>query len=129
MDYRNSADLSGRNTVLYGHNMQDGSMFNQINNYKEQAFFDQHPTALLMTPDKNYRIEFVAGYITDMNSDAWKMEFASDAEFSAWLANALTLSTFTGNQQPAPQDRVVTFSTCTYEFPDARYVLVGILKP
>ena len=129
MDYRNPTDLSGRNTVLYGHNMQDGSMFNQINNYKEQAFFDQHPTALLMTPDKNYRIEFVAGYITDMNSDAWKMEFASDAEFSAWLANALTLSTFTGNQQPAPQDRVVTFSTCTYEFPDARYVLVGILKP
>lgn len=128
MDYRNPADMSGRNTVLYGHNMQDGTMFNQINNYKEQAFCDQHPTALLITPDKNYRIEFVAGYITDMNSDAWKMEFASDEEFSLWMSNAMDLSTFTGNLAPLPQDRVVTFSTCTYEFPDARYVLVGILK-
>lgn len=128
MDYRNSPELTSRNTVLYGHNMRNGTMFHQINLYKEQAFFDQHPTALLMTPEKNYRIEFIAGYVTVMNSDAWKLEFASDEEFSLWLAGAIAQSTFTGTIEPAPQDRVVTLSTCTYEYSDARYVLVGILK-
>lgn len=128
LDYRNERDLSGRNSVLYGHNMKNGTMFHQITGYKEQSFFDQHPTGLLLTPNGNYKIEFIAGYVTDMNSDAWKLEFASDQEFSRWLANAIAQSTFTGTVEPAAQDRVVTLSTCTYEYSDARYVLVGILK-
>ena len=103
-------------------------MFNQITKYKDQAFYDQHPTGLLMTPDGNYKMEFVAGYVTDMNDDAWKMEFASDEEFFLWLQDAVSKSTFTGAAEPTPQDRVVTLSTCTYEYNDARYVLVGILK-
>lgn len=128
MDYRNERDLSDRNTILYGHHMQNGIMFNQITKYKDQAFYDQHPTGLLMTPDGNYKMEFVAGYVTDMNDDAWKMEFASDEEFFLWLQDAVSKSTFTGAAEPTPQDRVVTLSTCTYEYNDARYVLVGILK-
>ncbi len=128
MDYRNRRDLSGRNTVLYGHNMKNGTMFNQINQYKSQDFYDLHPTGLLITPEANYKIQFVAGYVTDLNSDAWKLEFASDGEFSQWLENAISQSTFTGAVTPAPGDRVITLSTCTYEYSDARYVLIGILK-
>ena len=128
MDYRNESDLSGRNTVLYGHHMQNGSMFNQITEYKDQAFYDAHPVCLVMTPDKNYKLEFFAGYVTDMNSQAWKLEFASDEEYALWLEDATARSTFTGSVKPTAQDRVVTFSTCTYEYDDARYVLVGILR-
>ena len=128
MDYRNERDLTDRNTILYGHHMQNNSMFNQITNYKSQEFYDQHPTCLLMTPDGNYKIVLIAGYVTDMNSDAWKIQFESDEEFSLWLDNAVSRSTFISAAEPAAQDRVVTFSTCTYEYNDARYVLVGILK-
>lgn len=128
MDYRNERNLTDRNTILYGHHMQNGSMFNQITKYKSQEFYDRHPTCLIMTPDGNYKIEFVAGYVIDMNSDAWKMKFESDEEFSLWLDNAVSRSTFTSTVEPIAQDRVVTFSTCTYEYDDARYVLVGVLK-
>lgn len=128
MDFRNGRDLSSRNTILYGHHMKNGLMFNQITKYKDQAFYDQHPTGLLMTPGGNYKIEFVAGYVTNLNDDAWKIEFATDEEFSLWLEDAIAQSTFTGTVEPTPQDRVVTLSTCTYEYNDARYVLVGILK-
>ena len=129
MDYRNESTLSDRNTILYGHNMQNGTMFNQITNYKDQEFYDRHPAGLLVTPEGSYKIEFVAGYVTDMNSEAWKLEFASDAEFSLWLTGAITQSTFTAVPDFEPGDRVVTLSTCNYEYSDARYVLVGILKP
>lgn len=128
MDYRNEPDMSCRNTVLYGHHMKNGTMFNQITQYKQQEFYDQHPTALLMTPGGNYKIEFIAGYVTDMNSAAWKMEFATDEEFSRWLADAIAQSTFISTIEPEAQDRVLTLSTCSYEYADARYVLVGILK-
>ena len=108
--------------------MKNGLMFNQVTKYKDQSFYDQHPTGLLLTPDGNYRIEFVAGYVTNLNDDAWKIEFESDEEFSLWLEDAIARSTFIGTVQPTPQARVVTLSTCTYEYNDARYVLVGILK-
>lgn len=128
MDYRNQNDLSDRHTVFYGHHMQNGSMFNQITKYKDQAFFDAHPVCLVVTPNGNYKLEFFAGYVTDMNSQAWKLEFASDEEYALWLEEAISNSAFIGAAVPTAQDRVVTFSTCTYEYTDARFVLAGILR-
>ncbi len=128
LDYRNESDFSDRNSVLYGHHMNNGTMFQQITEYKDQSFYDEHPVCLIMTPDGNYKLEFFAGYVIDMNSQAWKMEFASDEEYAQWQQDAVSKSTFTGVAEPTPQDRVVTLSTCTYEYNDARYVLVGILK-
>lgn len=128
MDYRNESDLSDKHSVFYGHHMQNGTMFNQITKYKDQAFYDEHPVCLVMTPDGNYKLEFFAGYVIDLNSQAWKLEFASDEEFALWLEDAVSRSTFISTVEPTAQDRVVTFSTCTYEYNDARYVLVGVLK-
>ena len=128
IDYRNNRDFSHRNTVLYGHNLPDGSMFYPITQYKSQSFYDQHPIALLMTPEKNYRIELVAGFVTDLTDDAWKMEFASDEEFYLWLEESVAKSDFTALTGITPQDRVITFSTCSNEYRDARYVLIGVLK-
>lgn len=127
MDYRNEKDFSDRNTVFYGHHMSNGTMFDQVAEYKDQAFYDSHPTCLILTPERNYRVEFFAGYVTDMNSQAWKLKFGSDEEFSQWLEEALSQSTFSSDITPTAQDRVVTLSTCTYEYNDARYVLLGIL--
>lgn len=129
LDYRNDPGLSGKNNVLYGHNMKNGTMFQQITQYQDQSFYDAHPVCLIMTPEGNYTLEFFAGYITDMNSQAWKLEFGSEEEFALWLKDTISNSTFTGTAQPEAQDRVVTLSTCTYEYDDARFVLVGILKP
>jgi len=128
MDYRNERDLSDKHTVFYGHHMKNGTMFNQITKYKDQAFYDAHPVCLVMTPNGNYKLEFFAGYVTDMNSQAWKLEFASDEEFTLWLEDTISGSDFKSEVNPTPQDRIITFSTCTYEYNDARYVLTGILK-
>lgn len=128
MDYRSDRGLTDRNTVIYGHNLRNGSMFQEITNYKDQAFYDEHPVCLIMTPNGNYKLEFFAGYVTDLNSQAWKLQFASDEEYALWLEDAISKSTFTSSVEPTAQDRVVTLSTCTYEFSDARYVLIGILK-
>lgn len=128
MDYRNRQDLSDRNTVLYGHNMQNGAMFHQLTKYKKQTFYEAHPVCLIMTPEGNYKLEFFAGYVTDMNDAAWKMEFGSDEEYAQWLEDAVSKSLFSSTLKPGAQDRVVTLSTCTYEYNDARFVLMGILK-
>lgn len=128
IDYRNAPDFSDRHTVIYGHNMRNGTtMFAQLMNYKDQAFYDEHPICLIVTPHGKFKIQFFAGYITDLNSQAWKLEFGSDEEYALWLEEAMEKSVFTGMAAPTAQDRIVTLSACTYEFTDARFVLLGVI--
>lgn len=42
MDYRNTPDCTDRHTIIYGHNMQDGSMFNKLLKYDKESFHKKH---------------------------------------------------------------------------------------
>ena len=128
LDTRNNADFSDRHSVIYGHNMRDGSMFAGLTKYKKQAYYDEHPIALLVTPGGNYRIEFFAGYVASNKDDAWKISFFTDEEFEVWLNQAVEKSCFTSTVSPAVTDKIITLSTCSYEFDDAKFVLLGRVK-
>ena len=53
LDFRNDASFADRHSIIYGHHMKNGTMFTDLDKYKKQEFFDEHPIALLITPDKN----------------------------------------------------------------------------
>lgn len=55
------------------------------------------------------------------------MDF-SDVGYEEWLSELTEKSCFTANVVPAQDDRVVTLSTCSYEFNNARFVVHGILQ-
>jgi len=128
MDYRNAPDMSDRHTVLYGHNMRNKTMFAHILNYQDQAYYDAHPTGMYITPEKNYRFDIVAGYVASLADAAWQLEFVTEEEVSSWIGDAMKRSSFQSAVQPEPGDRYITLSTCSYEFEEARFVLVGILR-
>ena len=128
-DCCNARDFSDDNTVIYGHNMGDGSKFAGIMNYKLQSYFDQHPVLYLSTPEMNYRLELFAGFLTDADSEAYLYQFNSPEEFSAWQQRMISQSDFRADVTPGPEDRIVTLSTCSYEYYDARYVVMGKLVP
>ena len=107
--------------------MKNGTMFTDLDKYKKQEFFDEHPVALLMTPDKNYKVDFFAGYVAAPQDDAWEIGF-TETEFEVWLQNAADRSCFTSEIAPNISDHILTLSTCSYEFDDARFVLVGALR-
>ena len=62
-DYENKADFSDRNTIIYGHNMRDGSMFAALNEYDEQSYFDTHKQMYLVTPEGGYLCEIFAAFV------------------------------------------------------------------
>ena len=128
LDYRVNADMTDRHTVIYGHNMRNSGMFTDLMKYKKQDFYDSHSVGYLFTPLGNFRAEFFAGYVAAADSNAWQTEFESDAEFEAWVQNAVEKSTFKSGITPSANDRILTLSTCSYEFSNARYVLLGILR-
>ena len=81
-----------------------GTMFTDLDKYKKQEFFDEHPVALLLTPDKNYKVDFFAGYVAAPQDDAWEIGF-TEAEFEVWLQNAADRSCFTSEITPIASDR------------------------
>lgn len=126
MDYRCPSDLSASNTIIYGHNMKNDAMFGILPDYSDQSFFDQHPVMWLLTPEENYRIDLVAGYLTDANDSIYDYIYDQD-EIAATLSEAIASSTFVSPVTDIDTSRVITLSTCSYEYSDARYLLLGVL--
>lgn len=130
MDQRNKPDFSDDVTVIYGHNMEDGSMFTSLEKYKQQAFFDQHPRIYLRTPGGIMRLELFSGMlIRPEEFDEFKRNFDSADEKLSAIRDFKERSTFKTTLTPDPSDRLLTLVTCVYDFPGARFIVIGRLVP
>lgn len=126
MDHRNSGDFSDPNNIIYGHRLSSKTMFTALKEYKKQEFYDSHPSFVIVTPENNYEILIFSAYIANVNDSAWQLDF-SDGEYEKWLREVSERSLFKTEVTPTPSDRVVTLSTCTYEFNNARFIVHGII--
>ena len=126
-DFTCPDDFSGQNTIIYGHNMRDGSMFALVDDYTDQAFYDAHPVMYLNTPSQNYRVDFFAGFTTDPESFVYASAFATEGDFTAYLNTVRLYSDFSSSVEVSSTDRIITLSTCTYSAEDVRFVLFGKL--
>ncbi|MBQ8648057.1 MAG: class B sortase, partial [Oscillospiraceae bacterium] len=126
MDYRNSPDFSDLNTFLYGHNMKNGSMFASLMDYKSQEFYEEHPYMWVYTNQAVYQMELLLGFVTEDISDAYRM-YETEEELHAYLNDVARKSTFRNDTDLNTVDRIVTLSTCSYEYDSARYVVIGRL--
>ena len=127
LDVQNRPDFTDDNSIIYGHHMQNGTMFAGISWYEDQSYYDEHPMMYLMTPAAAYRIEFFSGYITTMDSSAYMQNFGSIREHTDWMKEVSSRSDFRANLEISAYNRVITLSTCAYRFENARYVLHGKL--
>ena len=127
LDSRVDSDLSDRHSIIYGHHMKDGTMFSGLTKHKKQEYYEAHSEGLLITPERTYTIEFFAGYVASVEDPAWKIGFESEEDFDTWIKEAQKKSWFTSSLSPAVTDRILTLSTCSYEFDNARFVLLTII--
>ena len=126
IDCENSPDLSDFNTIIFGHNMNNGSMFGTIDLYKKQQYYDEHPVMYYYTPEKVYLVELVAGISTDTMSFIYEGVRTED-EQKQFLKAAEYYSTFRSEFTLDPEAKYITMSTCSYETEIARYLLIGKL--
>ena len=69
--------------------------------------------------------EVFAGYVVSVENDAWNTSFISGEEFTQWLTAAQERSLFSSAINPAECDHIITLSTYSYEFYNARFVVLG----
>lgn len=123
MDYRNSDDFSDSNTMIHGHHMKTGAMFASLMKYKTQSYYDEHPYMYIYTPEQNYRMDLFAGAIVSFVDKIYSTSPSASA-----IDSVVYKSTF---DSPVDYEgkQVVTLSTCTFEYDNSRYVILGTLNP
>ena len=123
MDCRNNKGFADDNTIIYGHHMNNGTMFNTLEDYQDQPYYDAHPVIYMTTATGKYRLEIFSGYITSATSDAYQMNFSSRSAKQNWINTRINKSNFTTGVQVGADDNIVTLSTCVYYYNNSRYVL------
>lgn len=117
-----------QNCVIYGHHMKNGTMFASLEKYQDQAYYDEHPTLLWITPEGTWTVELFSAYTTATDSNAWQMHFSSTDEYRAWLNLVQARSCFVSSFAPQEDDQILTLSTCSYAYEDARFVCHGVIR-
>ena len=130
-DYENQADFSDRNTIIYGHNMRDGSMFAALNEYGGQSYYDGHPQMYLVTPDGGYVMEVFSAFEAkpaESGSDTspWRLSWKDDGAYTTWLSEMAGRSVIETDVTVTSSDKVLTLSTCT-PGGKSRFIVMGKL--
>ena len=126
IDVTNAPDFSDQNTLIFGHHMNNGSMFANVEKYQTQEYYEQYPVMELYTPQGDGLVEWFAGYA--ISAHRLPTIFESEEAFLAHVAKAKEKSHFKTDVEVGPGDRIVTLVTCTYGWEDARYILMGVIR-
>ena len=114
LDYRASADFTDSNSIIYGHNMRDRTMFGALRTYKDDlGFLENHKYFQIITPEGRTRYMIFAfmdvpknSYIYDVvGADPDNMrEFLDTIEYKTYIDTGI---------EPTVDDKIITLSTCT----------------
>lgn len=135
LDYRNDAKYLNDNNVIYGHHMSDGLMFSNLDKYKTVEGYKESPIIQYDTIYQTYTFKIFAAFVTnslpehdnDYLFNYTVSDFSSDDSFMKFVQEIQKRSIFNTNVNVLPDDKLLTLSTCSYEFPKARLVIVARL--
>ena len=122
LDYRDYYDDS-KNLIIYGHNMKNTTMFSQLEKFKEESFFKSNPTITLTDKNGEKNYEVFAVLLVKKDYPYTIPNFNSDDEYNKFLNKIVDDSIFSTQNKPTSSDKILTLSTCSYEFKDARTVV------
>ena len=127
MNYLNNG-FDDQNTVLFGHNMKNGTMFANLKKYKEEDFFyNNNDIEIELSNGQYLKYKVFSVYITYINDNYTKTSFEDKDEYKEFLERIKNKSIYKSDISVNENDKIITLSTCSYEFDDARLVVTGKL--
>ena len=127
---KNKRDYSDRVTVLYGHNMANGSMFANLFYFMDDDFFDSHRYFYVFTEDRKLTYEVVSAFEYDNRHILNSFDFKDDAVFQSWLDNAKNPHSLYSKVRDSVKldlnSKMLVLSTCT-DTGDNRFLVQGVL--
>ena len=127
MNYLNHG-FNDENTVLFGHHMRNKTMFAQLKKYKEKEFFyGDNDIVIEVENDKVLKYKVFSAYVTDAKDNYIKTNFDDKDQYKEFLEDIKNKSQYKSDIDVNENDKIITLSTCSYEFNDARMVVHGKL--
>lgn len=108
-----SEGMEGKNVIVYGHNMKNGSMFGTLSSYKNASFAKAHPSFVVYTENGTYEYAVFAAFMTTAVSDAYTYGFASSESFLDYISRMKENSFYDMGVEVFAEDKIMTLSTCS----------------
>lgn len=127
----NAKDFSDPNTMIYGHEMLNGSMFQNLHNYEDAAYFNKNPYFYIFTENRVLTYEVFSAFLYDDRHIMYAFDFTTEAGYQSFLNEALNPHSDNANVREGVEvttsDKIVTLSTCDGLNSNSRYLVVGVL--
>ena len=115
----NSPDFTDEHTVIFGHNMYNGSMFGPLDKFFDEDYRDEHPNVFIKLPDGSWnRYEIFAVYTADIDDGTFTVFAENQEEYDKYLALIESKNVYERTTPPANGERILTLSTCTEDSDD-----------
>lgn len=113
IDYHNSSDFLDCNTIIYGHNMKNGSMFGTLAKHFKDETSIPGKYIWICTPEKNYRYEIFSSHVVDADGEVYNLFPEANDQFGAYLDTMARQSGISYEVPVSKEDKIITLSTCT----------------
>ena len=123
------------NLIIYGHHMNDNSMFQPLMNYKDKDFYEDHKIIKFDTTRAKGTYEVVAVIVTRalyVDEEGFRyyghLNFNTEEEFNYYWENISAISLYETDSIPEYGDKLITLSTCEYSQDDGRLAVIAVKK-
>ena len=127
----NSKDFTDNNTVIYGHNMRNGTMFAQLHKFEDKDFFDEHREIIIYLPDKVLHYKIFAVHNYDDRHLLYSFDFSDKAVYKDYLESIFSIDDMNANidteMTVTENDKIITLATCVYKKPSLRFHVQAVL--
>lgn len=128
-DY-NDKDFADFNTLIYGHNMKNGTMFGSLKKYRDKAFFNQNCYINIYMPGRIMKYQIFAAYVWDDRHILLSLDFSKEDIRSAYIDMIFSSRKMNANinreLKVTEEDKIITLSTCTSN-DNERFLVQGVL--
>ena len=129
-EFQNKKNFSDPVTVLYGHNMLNGSMFATLHKFEDESFFKKNKYMYVYTPNHKLTYRIYSAYVYDdrhilnaFDFSKWKVL----KKYQKYTLNPDSLNKNTRKVQLGKNSKILTLSTCTNGAENTRYLVQGVL--
>lgn len=126
-------DIPSNNLLMYGHNLGNGMMFQELLKYEKKSFYQEHPVIRFTTAEEDTEYEIISVFKSRVYYKSEKNVFRyyyfinneSEEEYNEFVKNAKNASLYPIDATASYGDQLITLSTCSYYVEDGRFVVVG----
>ncbi len=133
LDANYNWNIASNNLLIYGHNLGNGMMFQELLKYEKESFYREHPVIRFTTAEEDAEYEIISVFKSRVYHKSEKNVFRyyfflnseSEEEYNQFVKNAKNASIYPIDETASYGDQLITLSTCSYYVEDGRFAVVG----